>query len=168
MKIFTKVDQFTIKKLIAENKKRVEREIFPTGGVIVPVIFSKQDYNPKLPFTVVDDNVKLQNRETKINFGFKKYDSRHDPEVIPEMMQDFNRFVDNLREQHMTVDPSLFLCVDKILLDLGYAGKIVKAEGVETDSKGNVSVYSINYCENLISTHDDVFHEYMYIQESTL
>jgi hypothetical protein len=169
MKIFTVIDKFTTDKLIKENKRRTESQIFPTGPIEVPVMFLDIPSKENAFFTVVDGKIAMRTSNKKIDFGLEFYTKNDGPEAITDMLATLNGFFHKITKvplYNFRFEHSLFTCIDKILFDLGYVGKIVKAEGIEQDEKGERRIYSINYAENLITKDDWVYNEYAYIKES--
>lgn len=163
MKIITQIDQYSIDKIVSENKRRTEKQIFPTGAVLVPVMFTDiVTVRDNYFFKVENGTLIVAANDKRIDFGFKLYGRSDGPDAVAEMISGFNSFIDGIRENRMSIDDSIFHCVDKILFELGYAGKMVLAEGVETDSRGQVSIFSINYAETLITKEDHEYFEYQY------
>lgn len=160
MKIITNINQYTIDRLVAENKSRTEREVFPAGSITVPVFFDNPIPDPNSHFSVIDGKVAIRGKQA-IDFGFRLYSDVDGPNIIPSMVKEFNGFIDSFRINRMhIIDNGIFLCIDKILFDLGYLGKMVKAEGIDKNENGNVSVFSINYAETLITTDSFEYEEY--------
>lgn len=142
----------------------MDRDIFATGPVTVPVFFQDIEIPKDSFFNVAQaselGSIGIRGYNQKINFLFKLYTRRDGPNVATEMISSFNHFIDGHRERSFQIDNSLFTCIDKVLFDLGYVGKVVKAEGIEKHENGNTMIYSINYAENLITKDDYEYKQY--------
>jgi hypothetical protein len=164
MIVSTNINEYTIEKLKAENKKRVEIDIFPSGTIMAPVFFEDIKLDIKSKFTVLDGKLTIKDSNQFYDFGFKLYDNSDGPDAIPKMMQGFNSFIQSFEKTGMQFyDVGIFSCTDKILFDLGYVGKMVKAAGMDKNEYGDVSVISYNYAETLITKDSQEYEDLMKI-----
>ena len=164
MIVSTNINEYTIEKLKAENKRRVDIDIFPSGTIMAPVFFEDIRLDDKSKFTVVDGKLCMKGSGQFYDFGFKLYDNSDGPDAIPEMMTGFNSFIQSFEKTGMQFyDVGIFTCTDKILFDLGYLGKMVKAAGIEKDEQGIISVFSYNYAETLITKDSQEYEDLMMV-----